>query len=140
MERLDLILSLIGTATGFMVAAATLLGKLIKTIKEKKKALNAVKLCDALMLFVQQAESFTGYSSAEKKEFVLTKANRFAIEQKIAFDTGFVSRKIEELVRLTKEVNKREKDLSLQSQTNKKSQNTVQAVSQKYIIGVKQAS
>lgn len=40
----------------------------------------------------------------------MTKANQYAIENGIRFDEALVSEKIEELVRLTKEVNKRDKD------------------------------
>lgn len=54
----------------------------------------------------------------------MTKANQFAISQGIEFDPVIVSEKIEELVRLTKEVNKRDKDKkeqekSLSEQTQK---------------------
>ena len=54
------------------------------------------------------AEAFVNYSGAEKKEYVLTKANRFAIENKIPFNETELSDKIEELIILSKEVNKRE--------------------------------
>ncbi len=45
------------------------------------------------------------YSGEEKKEYVMTKANRYAIENDIAFDEDAVSEKVEELITLSKEVN-----------------------------------
>ena len=40
----------------------------------------------------------------------MTKANQFAIDHGIDFNVGLVSQKVEELVKLTKEVNRRDKD------------------------------
>ena len=67
--------------------------------------------CFGRLPYIQQAESFVHYSGAEKKEYVMTKANQYAIDNGIEFDQDMVSKKIEELVTLTKEVNKREKDI-----------------------------
>ena len=47
------------------------------------------------------------YSGEEKKEYVMTKANRYAIENGIAFDEEAVSAKVEELISLTRQVNAR---------------------------------
>ena len=110
MQNIAAILSLAGTAACFLAGAITLLTRLIKTAKEKKQALNINKICNAVVPFITQAESFRNYSGQEKREFVLTKANQFAIDNGIKFDAGLVEEKIEELVRLSKEVNMREKD------------------------------
>ncbi|MCL2062589.1 MAG: hypothetical protein FWH03_08230 [Firmicutes bacterium] len=110
MYQLEVILSLVGTAVGFLAAAATFLAKFIKSAKAKKIAEQTVKIADAVLPYIKQAETFVHYSGAEKKEFVLTKANQYAIEQGMTFDAGLAGEKIEELVRLTKEVNKRHKD------------------------------
>ena len=53
---------------------------------------------------VAAAESGSGRGE-EKKEYVMTKANRYAIENGIAFDETAVSDKVEELIALSKEVN-----------------------------------
>lgn len=110
MENLEIILSVAGAALGLLVTAVTFLLKFIKSAKAKKIAEQTIKISNAVLPYIKQAESFLHYSGQEKKEFVLTKANQFAIEQKVKFDTNLVSDKIEELVKLTKDVNKRDKD------------------------------
>ena len=57
------------------------------------------------MPFIREAEKFTAYSGAEKKAFVMTKANQFALKNNLAFYEEQVSEKVEELVTLTKQVN-----------------------------------
>ena len=110
MKELEIIISLAGTAIGLLVTAATFLVKFIKNAKAKRIAEQTIKIGNAVLPYIKQAEGFTHYNGAEKKEYVLTKANQFAIEQGIAFDAALVGGKIEELVKLTKEVNKRDKD------------------------------
>ena len=51
------------------------------------------------------AEQFTNYSGEEKKEYVMTRVNQFALENKIKFDSEAVNEKIEELIGLSKKVN-----------------------------------
>jgi len=111
MEHLATIITLASTVAGLIATAATFMGKFIKTEKEKRKAEQTIRICDAIMPFIRQAEAFLNYSAKEKKEFVITKANQFAIEHKIPFNAVLIDGKIEELVRLTREVNRRDKDM-----------------------------
>ena len=110
MKEIEIIISIAGTALGFMVTAATFLAKFVKSAKAKRAAENLIKIGNAVIPYIEQAEKFANYNGAEKKEYVLTKANQFAINQGIDFDLESVGNKIEELVKLTKQVNKREKD------------------------------
>jgi hypothetical protein len=110
MEQLEVILSIGGTAVGFLATAVTFCIKFIKSAKAKKIAEQTLRVTNAVLPFIEQAETFLNYSGSEKKEFVLTKANQFAIDNGIKFNAESVGAKIEELVGLTKEVNKREKD------------------------------
>ena len=93
-------LGLIATATGFLIP-------LVKNVKAKNKLTALNKLSTTLQAFIVDAETFTNFSGAEKKEYVMTKANRYAIENKIPYDEQAVSDKVEEIVALSKEVNKR---------------------------------
>lgn len=93
-------LGLIATATGFLIP-------LVKNVKAKNKLTALNKLSTTLQAFIVDAETFTNFSGAEKKEYVMTKANRYAIENKIPYDEQAVSDKVEEIVSLSKEVNKR---------------------------------
>ena len=109
MKNIEIILSISGTALGFMVTALTFIAKFIKSAKAKRIAENVIKIGNAVIPYIEQAEKYVGYSGAEKKEYVMTKANQFAIDNGIAFNAGLIGEKIEELVSLTKEVNARNK-------------------------------
>lgn len=91
-------LGLVGTATGFLIP-------LVKNVKAKNKLIAVNKLTTTLQALVVEAEEFTDFNGTEKKEYVMTKANRYAIENHIPFDEEVVSAKVEDLVSLSKEVN-----------------------------------
>ena len=78
-------------------------------VKDKKKNLeNSILLLDAVAPIMEVAEKYVHYTGEEKKEFVLTKINQLAIENKLKFDEVAVSNKIEELITLSKEVNNKQ--------------------------------
>jgi hypothetical protein len=110
MENLELILSSASAGAGLLATSVTFLVKFIKSAKAKKIAENVIKICAAVVPLIEQAERFSDYSGEEKKEFVMTKANQFAIDNGMPFDKALVSEKVEELVDLSKQINKREKD------------------------------
>lgn len=110
MKELEIILSVSCAALGLLVTSITFIMKFFKSARAKKICEHVVEVGNAVIPYIKQAETFLNYSGAEKKEFVMTKANQYAIENGIRFDEALVSEKIEELVRLTKEVNKRDKD------------------------------
>lgn len=110
MENLELIVSLASATLGLLVATATFLAKCVKNAKLKKAAEQTIEICNAILPYVEQAETFTHYSGEEKKEFVMTKINQFALEQGIKFNKELVSNEIEELVKLSKTVNSREQN------------------------------
>lgn len=107
MQNLEYILSLAGTAFSLLAASITFMFKFIVALKAKKESLTREKINDALPSLIEEAEKFIHYSGTEKKEYVLTKINQFAIENNLKFNIQFVSDKIEELVELSKQVNKR---------------------------------
>lgn len=110
MQNLEIIISLAGTALGFVITTLTFLLKFIKNEKAKRIADRTVKLCDAILPYIKKAETFINYSGEEKKEYVMTKANQYAQKNKLKFDEEFISQKIEELIALTKEVNTKTKN------------------------------
>ena len=107
MENLEIIISMASAALGLLITTVTFLSKFVTNAKAKKAMENIVKIGNAVIPYIEEAEGFIHYSGEEKKQFVLTKANRFAIENNIKFDEQAVSEKIEELVSLSKQVNKR---------------------------------
>jgi len=111
MKELEIILSLSGTAAGLLVTTVTFILKFIRSTKAKRLADQLTAIGEAVVPYIEQAEGFLHYSGAEKKEFVLTKANQFAIGKGYDFNVPLVAERIEELVRLTKKVNARDRDL-----------------------------
>lgn len=113
MENLELILSLAGAGAGLIIAIATVIVKYAGSAKARKVAEQTIEICNAILPYIVQAESYVHYSGEEKKEYVMTKVNQYAIENRIAFDKQAVSAKVEELVELTKEVNARDNDKTI---------------------------
>ena len=113
MENLELILSLAGTCVGLIIAIATVIVKYVGSTKARKTAERTIEICNAILPYIEQAETYVHYSGEEKKEYVMTKANQYAIENGIVFNKQAVSAKVEELVELTKEVNARDNDKTI---------------------------
>lgn len=107
MENLEIIISIASTALGLLITTVTFIGKFVTNAKAKKAMENIVKIGNAVIPYIEEAETFVHYTGEEKKQYVLTKANRFAMDNNIKFDEQAVSERIEELVTLTKQVNKR---------------------------------
>ena len=110
MEKIEVIVSLAGTAMGLLITAITFIVKFLRSARARRLWEQLTEIGEAVIPYIEQAETFPHYSGAEKKEFVITKANQFAIEKGYAFSAKLVGEKIEELVKLTKKVNAREKD------------------------------
>lgn len=115
MENLELILSLAGTALSLFIACVVFIVKLIRGHITKKDLKNSYVLLDAVAPLMEIAESFTNYSGEEKKEYVITKVNQFALENGIKFDAQAVSNKIEELIGLSNNVNSDKKEKEAQN-------------------------
>lgn len=105
MENAELILSLAGTAFSLMVTCLIFIIRLVKTAKDRKMMQNYSFLDDAVAPLMEIAEGFTNYSGEEKKQFVLTKVNQFAIENGLKFDAEETAAKVEKLINLTKKIN-----------------------------------
>ncbi len=107
MKEIEIIISLIGTCLGLFITLLTYFLKFTKNQKIRKQAESILELTNKLLPYIKEAEEFQNYSGQEKREYVLTKANRYAIENKVPYNELEVIKKVEELVSLTKEVNKK---------------------------------
>lgn len=105
MENLELYLSLIGTGASLLLTIIILIVRLAKSIREKSRLKEEDGLLSAVGPLMELAEKHKNFTGEEKKEFVLTKLNQFAIENGINFDTKIISTKIEELINLSKQIN-----------------------------------
>ena len=108
MQNLHIILSLSGSTFGLLVTTITVAVRLIKSGRARKTAEQAVQISNAVLPFIREAEKFSDYRSDEKKAYVMTKANQFAISNKIPFNEEKVGDRVDELVELTRCVNIRE--------------------------------
>lgn len=91
--------TIFASLTGFIVA-------LVKANKGKKMGC----LKDELKSYIISAEEYTTHTGAQKKSLVLSWAEDYCKKQGIKFDAEQVGNAIDELIELTKMVNKREKD------------------------------
>lgn len=108
MEEIELILTLAGTVLSLFIASVLFIVKIIRGSISKKELKNSYVLLEAVAPLMEIAETFTHYSGEEKKEYVMTKVQQFAIENGIKFDSEAVTNKIEELIGLSKNVNGKE--------------------------------
>lgn len=105
MDDIKEIATVVSTCIGIIATISGLVIPLVKNVKAKHKLTALNKFASVLQNLISDAECFTNFTGAEKKEYVLTKANRYAIENKMDFDEEAISAKIEELVDLSKKVN-----------------------------------
>lgn len=108
MEHIERIITIVSACLGLIATAIGFLIPLVKNVKTKNRLSAVKKLTDTLHSLIIEAETFVNFSGAEKKEYVMTKANRYAIDNKIPYNEADVSEKIEDLISISKEVNKRE--------------------------------
>lgn len=110
LDNYELYLSIAAAIISLIFAIIICIIKLVRAIKTKTKLQDDNDLLNAVAPIMQIAESFTNYSGAEKKEYVLTRINQLAIENGINFDIQAVSNKIEELIKLSRQVNNNRKN------------------------------
>ena len=107
MENIKEIVTVASACLGFIAALTGFIIPLVKNVKAKNKLTALSKLACVLQSLIVEAEQYVHFTGEEKKQYVLTKADRYALENKIPFDEQSVSDKIEDLVALSKSVNKR---------------------------------
>ncbi len=105
MENIKEIITIASAALGLLATVTGFLIPLVKNVKAKNKLAALNKLTKVLQTLIVDAEKYVNFSGEEKKAYVVTNANRYALDNKIAFDEQMVSDKVEELVALSKAVN-----------------------------------
>lgn len=105
LRNIQLFLPFLAPALGFLGATVLFLKKFVKNKKLKKVLEKAEEVTKKIIPFIVEAEKFINYTGEEKKNYVMTKLNQYAISNNIKFNQEEASNKIEELVELTKQVN-----------------------------------
>ncbi|HEY8364061.1 MAG TPA: hypothetical protein VIK84_00695 [Haloplasmataceae bacterium] len=106
-EIKEILAIIIPVIIGFIV----LVSKLTKSTKLKKLAQNLIEVEKITRDYICNAEKFLNYSGQDKKEWVKTKVNQYCIENDIKYEENVIDDIIENLIVLSKTVNKREKDM-----------------------------
>lgn len=117
MNTFQEVLTVLATAVSLLAGLFTFLIKFIKNEKVKRALQQTLKIMEVLQPMIIQAEEFTHYTGNEKKQFVLTRANQYALENKMKFDSDKYSSLIDEIVETTKKVNMRIKDKDLRDKS-----------------------
>lgn len=105
------VIKLAAVTLPFIITATTYIAANSKNKRAKKVAENVNKIAKAAQTYVTDAEQFIHYSGTEKKTWVLTKINQYAIQAGIPFDEDQASGIVEDIVTITKKVNRRDKDI-----------------------------
>ncbi len=105
MENLEQLITIASAGIGLLATITGFLIPLVKNVKAKNKLLALNQLSTLLKSLIVEAEQFVNFTGEEKKEYVMTKANRYALENKIPFDESIIDGEIEKIVKLSKNVN-----------------------------------
>lgn len=105
MENLEQIITIASAGVGLFATITGFLIPLVKNVKAKNRLMALNQLSTFLNSLIVEAEQFANFTGEEKKQYVLTKANRYALENNIPFDESTVDTEIEKIVKLSKNVN-----------------------------------
>lgn len=106
-ENLHIYLSLLAPALGLLCTTVVFLQKFVKNKKLKKILEKTEQITKEIIPCITEAETFINFTGEEKKKFVMTRLNQFAIDNQLKFDQEKISNRIEDLIKLTKKVNYR---------------------------------
>lgn len=143
MDKIEVFISIMGTAAPLLAAAVTFFIKLIKSIKDMKEerkqrlwvefAQAAVKATEALR--AKQDGELTGMT---KKEIAMNKVAAACSKNGVSFERDKISEIIESIIDLTKKVNSRPKDAA-QAEVETDAGTTVCSEHKKIVLGNKGA-
>lgn len=105
MENLEQMITVVSAGLGLIATVTGFLIPLVKNVKAKNRLTALNQLSTLLKSLIVEAEKFSNFTGEEKKEYVMTKANRYALENNIPFDESTVGDEIEKLIDLSKNVN-----------------------------------
>ena len=104
------IIAIVSAAIGALTAAIPFLIGFFRKTRQFIKERNWNKITQVLPSLITEAERFLNYTGTEKKEYVKSRLAVFSVKNKIVFDEAKFDTTIDSIVKLTKEVNKRDKD------------------------------
>lgn len=105
LNNLEYILSIISVIICFILSLIINIKK-IKKLKSENKEINNIEFINSVLEeYIKKAEEFKNFTGIEKKEYVLTKTNKYLFDNNIHISDDVIDKKIEELIDLTNLVN-----------------------------------
>jgi len=104
------ILIVAGPVLGVLASGIPLLIGFVRKTKKHIKERNWNKVTQISPKLIADAESHINYTGEEKKAYVKSRLAVYSVSNKIPFDEARFDAAIDGLVKLTREVNKRERD------------------------------
>ena len=105
MKELEIFISLLGTVFTLLITTLTFIFKYSKSAKAKNILLSLNQVAGEVIPMIKEAEKLTNYTGEEKKAYVMTKLERFVINNNLKITKEDISNVIEELICLTNVVN-----------------------------------
>lgn len=110
LETTKEIIAVVSAAIGALATGIPFLIGFIRKARQLVKERNWSKITEILPSLIIEAEKFLNYTGSEKKEYVKSRLAVYTTENKFAFDEAKFDIAIDDIVKLTKEVNRRDKD------------------------------
>lgn len=133
LESIKEYLSVFGTLLGFLCTFLVFLKNKIKNKRLKRIVEKTEKITKTIIPTIIEAEQFVEYTGIEKKEYVMTKLQEYAISFGIKFDSKSLSDRVDELIQLTKSVNVKEASINEKNIIDEISNNKIELEIKKVI-------
>lgn len=104
------IIAVVSAAIGVFATSIPFVISFIRKARQLIMERNWNRITELLPMLITEAEKFVNYNGSEKKEYVKSRLAVYSVKNNIGFDEMKFDSMIDGLVKLTKEVNKREKD------------------------------
>lgn len=110
LEMTKELLAIISTVSGILVTGIPMLIGFLRKAKQLIKERNLREITELIPILIKEAERYLNYTGEEKKAYVKSKLALHTVNKKIRYDEAKIDTIIDETVKLTKEINSRDKD------------------------------
>lgn len=110
LETTKEIIAVVSAAIGVLATGVPFFIGFVRKTRQLIKERNWSKITEILPSLVIEAEKFLNYTGPEKKEYVKSRLAVYTAKNKFIFDEAKFDTIIDDIVKLTKEVNGRDKD------------------------------
>lgn len=105
MELIQIVITFVSTILGLLVTLVTFILKFVNNKKTKERALNFINVSNKLIELIIEVEKIEALKGDGKKRYVLERIDEYASRNNLQYDKEEVTKKLEEYVTLTRNVN-----------------------------------